>query len=138
MIVVDTDVLIKILDRRSMRADEALRKILESDDKISITAINLHEIMYGLHRYAEPVRELPRLPVLDYRKEDARGSARIEAEAEKAGTPIRRTDAMIAAVTINNGASLYRLDLGDFRPLRAHGIDSQKESTSPDSRSLEL
>jgi tRNA(fMet)-specific endonuclease VapC len=122
MIVLDTDVLIEIFDKRSEKGDEALRKILESDDKISITAINLHEIMYGLHKYAKPVREVLQLPVLSFRKEDAQLSAKLEAEAEKAGTTIRRTDAMIAAVTINNGASLYTLDLRHFKPLRAHGL----------------
>jgi len=122
MIVVDTDVLIEIFDKRSSKGDEALRRILESDDKISITAINLHEIMYGLHKYARPVREVLQLPVLEYGKEDAHLSARIESEAEKDGTPIRRTDAMIAAVAINNGATLYTLNLRHFKPLRAHGL----------------
>lgn len=122
MIVVDTDVLIEIFDKRSEKGDEALRKILESGDKISITAINLHEIIYGLHKYAKPVREVLQLPVLDYGKEDAQLSARLELEAEKAGTPTRRTDAMIAAVTINNGASLYTLDLRHFKPLGAQGL----------------
>ena len=122
MIVLDTDVLIEIFDKRSKKGDEALRKILECDDKISITAINLHEIMYGLHKYAKPAREVLQLPVLEYGKADAQLSAKLEAEAEKAGTTIRRTDAMIAAVTINNGASLYTLDLKHFKPLRAHGL----------------
>jgi tRNA(fMet)-specific endonuclease VapC len=122
MIVLDTDVLIEIFDRRSEKGDEALRKVLESDDKISITAINLHEIIYGLHKYAKPIREVLQLPVLDYRKEEAQLSAKLEAEAEKAGTAIRRTDAMIAAVTINNGARLYTLDLKHFKPLREHGL----------------
>jgi predicted nucleic acid-binding protein len=36
MIVLDTDVLIEIFDKRSEKGDEALRKILKSDDKISI------------------------------------------------------------------------------------------------------
>ena len=122
MIVADTDVLIEIFDKRSKKGDEALRKILESDDKMSITAINLHEIMYGLHKYAKPVREVLQLPVLNFGKEDAQLSAKLEAETEKAGTTIRRTDAMIAAVTIKNGASLYTLDLRHFKPLRAHGL----------------
>ena len=92
MIVLDTDVLIEIFDKRSGKGDEALRKTLESDDKISITAINLHEIMYGLHKYAKPVREVLQLPVLDFGKEDAQLSAKLEAETEKAGTTIRRCD----------------------------------------------
>jgi tRNA(fMet)-specific endonuclease VapC len=64
MIVLDTEVLIEIFDKRSGKGDEARRKILESDDKINITAINLHEIMYGLHKYAKPVREILQLPVV--------------------------------------------------------------------------
>jgi predicted nucleic acid-binding protein len=122
MIVIDTDVLIEIFDRRSRKGDEALNKILESDDKISITAINLQEVIHGLHKYAKPVREVLHLPVLDYGKEDAQLSAKLEVEAEKAGTSIRRINAMIAAVTINNGASLYTLDLKHFKPLKAHGL----------------
>ena len=122
MIVLDTDVLIEIFDKRSGKGDEALRKILESDDKISITAINLHEIMYGLHKYAKPVREVLQLPMLNFGKEDEQLSVKLEVETEKAGTTIRRTDVMIAAVTINNGASLYTLDLRHFKPLRAHGL----------------
>jgi predicted nucleic acid-binding protein len=120
--VLDTDVLTEIFDRRSKRGDEALRKILESNDKISITAMNLHEIIYGLQKYAKPAREVLQLPVLDYGKEDAQLSAKLEAEAEKTGTTIRRTDAMIAAVTINNGGRLYTMDLNHFKPPRSHGL----------------
>jgi len=35
MIILDTDVLIEIFDRRSEKGDEALRGILESGDSIS-------------------------------------------------------------------------------------------------------
>nr|MDO8134767.1 type II toxin-antitoxin system VapC family toxin [Candidatus Njordarchaeum guaymaensis] len=122
MIVLDTDILIEIFDKKSRKGDEALAKIIESGDNLSTTAINLHEISYGLQKYARPVKEVLQLPVLDYKKEDAQLSAKIELEAEKAGTPVRRTDAMIAAVTINNGARLYTLDLRHFRPLGAHGL----------------
>jgi len=122
MIVLDTDVLIEIFDKKSGRGDEALAKIIESGDSPSTTAINLHEITYGLQKYARPVKEVLQLPVLDYKKEDAQLSAKIELEAEKTGMPVRRTDAMIAAVTINNGARLYTLDLRHFQPLRALGL----------------
>ena len=122
MIVLDTDVIIEIFDKRSKKGDEALRKILESDDKISITAIDLHEIIHGLHKYAKPVREVLQLPVLDYGKREAQLSAKLEGEADKAGTTIHRTDAMIAAIAINNGASFYTMDLSHFKPLKSHGL----------------
>ena len=122
MIVLDTDVLIEIFDRRSEKGDEALRRILESGDSISITAINLHELMYGLQKYAKPVGEVLQLPALNYTKEDARLSVTLELEAEKVGAPVRRTDAMIAATTINNEATLYTLNLKHFKPLKSLGL----------------
>ena len=122
MIVLDTDVLIEIFDRRSEKGDEALRRILESGDGISITAINLHELMYGLQKYAKPVGEVLQLPALNYTKEDARLSVTLELEAEKVGAPVRRTDAMIAATTINNEATLYTLNLKHFKPLKSLGL----------------
>ena len=122
MIILDTDVLIEVFDRRSEKGDEALGRILESGDSISITAINLHELMYGLQKYAKPVGEVLQLPVLNYTKEDARLSARLELMAEKVGAPVRRADAMIAATTINNEATLYTLNLKHFKPLKSLGL----------------
>jgi len=50
------------LIKKSERGDEALKKILESGEDISVTAINFNEILYGLRKYAKPVREVLRLP----------------------------------------------------------------------------
>ena len=122
MIVIDTNVLIEIFDIKSKKGEEALNKIVESNENISITAINLHEILYGLQKYAKPVKEILQLPVLNYTKKDAKLAAEIELETEKTGRTIRRTDAIIAAITINNDASLYTLDLKHFKPLEALGL----------------
>jgi len=119
MIILDTDILIEIFDRKSRKGDEALKLVLESGENIGITSINLHEVLYGLQKYAKPVKEVLQLPVVNYTKKDANLSAKIELDAERMGTPIRRTDAMIAAITINNGASLYTLDLKHFQPIKA-------------------
>jgi len=122
MMVLDSDVLIEIFDKKSERGDEVLRRILESGDNIAITAINLHEVLYGLQKYAKPVEEVTQLPVLNFMGGDAALSAKMELEAEHRGTPIRRTDAMIAAISLNNGASLYTLDLKRFQPLKRLGL----------------
>ena len=122
MIVLDSDVLIEIFDKRSPKGDEALDKILESGDSVCTTAINLHEITYGLQKYAKPVKEILQLPVLNYTKEDAHLSAKIELETERTGAPIRRTDTMIAAITISSGAKLYTMDFKHFKPLKAQGL----------------
>lgn len=122
MIILDTDILIEIIDKRSDKGDEALKRILERGEGISITAINLHEILYGLQKYARSVKEVLLLPVIDFTKKDAELSARLELEMEKKGTSIRRTDAMIAAIAINHNAALYTLNLKHFQPLQASGL----------------
>ena len=122
MIVIDTNVLIEIFDKKSQKGDEALNKIIESNENITITAINLHEILYGLQKYAKPIKQILQLPVLSYTKKDAKLAAELELKTEKTGTTIRRTDAMIAAITINNNASLYILDLKHFKPLEKLGL----------------
>lgn len=121
MIILDTDVIIEILDKRSRKGDEALRKIQASKESIGIIAITLHELLYGLEKYAKPANEIAQIPVLGYGKEDAVLSAKLELAAEKNGEPVRRTDAMIAAVAVNRSAQLYTFDR-HFRALQDTGL----------------
>ena len=122
MIILDTDVLIEIFDRHSEKGEEAMRSILERGDGVATTAINLHEVMYGLEKYAKPVSDILQLPILNYTKEDSRRSVRLELAAEKSGKPVRRTDAMIAAIAISNQADLFTLDSKHFRPMTSLGL----------------
>jgi len=122
MMVLDTDVLIEIFDRGSERGDEALEAILGSGEDVVTTSINLHEILYSLEKYAKPVKDVLLLPVLDYTKRDARISAEIEVKAERRGSAIRRTDAMIASIVINRGALLYTFDVKHFKSLEDMGL----------------
>jgi len=122
LIILDTDVMIEIFDRHSEKGEEAIRSILERGDGVATTAINLHEVMYGLEKYAKPVSDILQLPILNYTKEDSRRSVRLELAAEKSGKPVRRTDAMIAAIAISNQADLFTLDSKHFRPMTSLGL----------------
>ncbi len=122
MIAVDSDVLIEILDRKSEKGAEALKRILASGEEVCTTVISIHEVLFGLHKYGKPVKELLQLPVLNYTKNDATLSSKLELEAEQTGKPIRRTDTMIAAIAINNNAFLFTFDLKHFDPLKPHGL----------------
>jgi len=122
MIVLDTDVLIEILDKQSVKGDEALKILVERGEDIATTVINLHEILYGLEKYAKPVKDILLLPVIEYTKRDAQLSAELELKAESLGKPVRRTDAMIAAMVINKGAYLYTFDLKHFNVFRKFGL----------------
>jgi len=122
MIILDTDILIEILDKKSKKGDDAINQIIQSGEDISTTAINLHEILYGLQKYAKPTEEILLLPVLNYTKKDSVLSSKIELQAESRGMPLRRTDTMIAAIAINNGAKLYTFDLKHIHPLTELGL----------------
>lgn len=122
MIAVDSDVLIEILDRKSEIGAGALKRILDSGEEVCTTVISLHEVLFGLHKYGKPVKELLQLPVLNYTKNDAMLSSKLELEAEKTGKPILRTDTMIAAIAINNSAFLFTFDLKHFDHLQPHGL----------------
>lgn len=122
MLVVDADVLIEILDKKSTKGAEALERILKSGEDIGTTAINMHELLYGLNKYAKPTEDILLLPVLAFTKKDAILSSKLELEAERKGTPSRRTDAMIAAIAINNNATLYTLDKKHFTQFTKHNL----------------
>ena len=116
MILVDTDVLIEIFDRNSEKGDEALKKIERSGEDVTTTSLNLHEILYGLHKYTDHVK-LERILVLDaveFTKDDAVLSSKLEVETEKKGKKVPRFDAMIAAVAINRGFKLFTFNRKHF------------------------
>lgn len=107
MILIDSDILIEIYDRRSKDGEAAFRKISRSGDTFCITAINLHEVLYGLLKYAKPSEYLMQLPVMPYSKDDARLAAELEFRSESKGRRLARTDARLAAIAINHNARLY-------------------------------
>jgi predicted nucleic acid-binding protein len=123
LISIDSDVLIEILDRKSLKGDQALEQITESKEEAGTCVISLHEVLYGLHKYGKPVKELLLLPILSYTKKDAVLASRIELEVEKKGKIACRTDAMIAAITINNGAKLYTFNLNHFEAFQELGLE---------------
>ena len=116
MILVDTDVLIEILDKNSKKGEDALRKIEDAGEDISLTSLNLHEILFGLYKYAdsEKIEKIKLLDVIDFTRDDAVLSAKLEVKAEKRGEKIPRFDAMIAAVAINRGFKLFTFNKDHF------------------------
>lgn len=116
MILTDTDVLIEIFDKNSNKGAEALHRIEEAGEDISLTSLNLHEILYGIYKYADKQKpeRIMLLEVVDFTKEDAALSARLEVKAEKKGNKIPRFDAMIAAVAINRGFKLFTFNKDHF------------------------
>jgi predicted nucleic acid-binding protein len=122
MIVLDSDVLIEIGEKKSEKGIKASERILQSGEEVFITAITLHEVLYGFQKRGKPANDLLLFPVLDYTQKDAMLSSKLELKAEEKGTPVSRTDAMIAAIAVNNGAQLCSFNVKHFSFLKAFGL----------------
>ncbi len=116
MILIDTDVLIEILDENSKKGNAALKKIEDAGEDITLTPLNLHEILFGLYKYANnsKIEKILLLDVTDFTKDDAALSAKLEVKAEKKGDKVPRIDTMIAAVAINRGFKLFTFNKKHF------------------------
>jgi len=116
LILADTDVLIEIFDKNSNKGAAALQRIEDAGEDISLTSLNLHEILYGMYKYADNKKSerIMLLEVVDFTKEDAALSAKLEVKAEKKGNKIPRFDAMIASVAINRGFRLFTFNKDHF------------------------
>ena len=118
MIIVDTDVLIEIFDKGSEKGTNAFNKIESSGEDIAITSLSLHEIIYGLYKFGKKrTPSVEKLETIEFCKEDAVLSAKIELEAEQKGRPLSRIDAMIAAITINRKAKLFTFNQKHFQKI---------------------
>jgi len=53
MILLDTDVLIEIVDKHSSQGDIAIKKLTDIGENIAISSLTLHEIRYGLLKYGK-------------------------------------------------------------------------------------
>lgn len=120
--ILDSDVIIEVLERKSAKGDEAVKQILSTGEQPCITTISMHEVLVGIYRSGGPFGEFLQFPVLDFTKKDALLSSKLEFEAEKNGKPALRSDAMIAAIAINNGLSVYTFNIKHFAAFKSQGL----------------
>lgn len=110
MILLDTDVIIEVLDKKSVKGHDLMLKIIESGEGYCTSSVNMHEVLYGIDKYSKDSHLVLQIPTLGYSKNDSELSAALELDAERKGKPVPRMDAIVASIAINNGCSLYTLD----------------------------
>jgi len=116
MIIIDTDVLIEIFDKQSIKGDLALKKIEDTGEEIAITSLSLHEILYAIHKYGKKkIKGIEQLETIEFNRDDAILSSKLELQCEKKGKKVARTDTTIAAVTINRKAKLFTFNQKHFK-----------------------
>ena len=97
MILLDSDVLIDLLEKKSNKSQLIMQKISNSKETdIRISAIALEEVLFGLIKRTNVTNfaTLPLLqfPVLDFGRNEAIEAAQIEVQMEKMGKKKLRGD----------------------------------------------
>ena len=110
MILLDSDIIIEVLDKNSDKGEALMHKIIQSGEEYCTSSVNMHEVLYGLEKYSKDSRLVLQLSTLEYTKNDSELSAVLELSAERKGGTVPRMDAIVASIAINNGCSLYTLD----------------------------
>ncbi len=125
MILLDTNVLIEIFDKKSDAGEQAYQKLIKSGEEAITSSVNLHEALVGMLDYEgkeEAISQLLLLQVLPYGRNDSVLSAGLERYSERSGNHTVKADAMIAAIAINNNAKLFTLDRKHFPLLKEKGL----------------
>ena len=122
MIIVDTDVLIEWLEKNSSKQSIIEACLSTYNEIIATTALNFEELLFGYFKRkgntiiskSHPIWGIVTIP---FTLRDALLAAKIEYEMEKKGKKKPRGDVLIAAITINNNASLFTLNKKHFNEI---------------------
>jgi predicted nucleic acid-binding protein len=122
LIVLDTDVLIKILNKKSVQCQNIFEKMEKTGGHFAITSITLYEILYFIKKMKMDIlTPLHLLHVLEFSKKDAQKSAELEIELENKERKVPTTVLIIASIVINKGATLCSLN-ENFNELQDVGL----------------
>jgi tRNA(fMet)-specific endonuclease VapC len=119
-VIIDTDILIAI-ERGRVKFDFSA---LEHLGKPYITAINVSELLVGVHRADDEAKRMrrstfveaiiERLPVLAFDEAAARTHAAIHSNLAAKGQMLDAHDLMIAAIALTHGFQLLTLNAAHF------------------------
>ena len=56
LILLDTDVIIEMLDKNSNRGEGLMLRIIESGEQYCTSSVNMHEVLYGIEKYSKDSR----------------------------------------------------------------------------------
>jgi predicted nucleic acid-binding protein len=106
-VVLDTDILSEIIKRKDRLVIDRAAAYVAAQGKLTLTAISVMEIVYGLRRRGREDRvvqfeaSLQAAEVLSFDESAGRLAGRINADLETRGRRIGMPDVMIAAIAIN-------------------------------------
>ena len=125
LVLLDTDICIHLINRRS-GYERILRRISgRSFGEICISAITVSELNFGVAKSAKRKENaaalgefLVRFELLDYPVDAASSYGQIRADLEQADTPIGNNDLLIAAHAIAINARVATANVGEFQRVK--------------------
>jgi tRNA(fMet)-specific endonuclease VapC len=115
--LLDTNVVIAVLNDAMSRAAKRLRKEVPAD--VAISSIVAHELYYGAFKSALTQHNLGvvdalQFPVIEFDREDARQAGAVRAFLAGLGKPIGPHDALIAGQAVARNLVLVTNNLREF------------------------
>lgn len=117
MILVDSSVWVDFLSSRPGPAGRELRRLIEDAAQVAVTGVVVTEVLQGLKRDVKLIEAY--LSLFDFLEasgfETYRNAAALFRTARSQGVRLTTTDAIIATVAAENGATIFSLDRGFVR-----------------------
>ncbi|MHA1169562.1 MAG: type II toxin-antitoxin system VapC family toxin [Candidatus Hodarchaeales archaeon] len=120
MILLDSDVLIEILDKKSEKGIRLIKILTDRNEAVVTSSINFEEVLYGIFKRMN-ITELPedhqlrKFPVLPFTADEASLAAHLEVSMENKGMKKPRGDVLIASVALSNNCRLMTLNRRHFK-----------------------
>jgi tRNA(fMet)-specific endonuclease VapC len=132
MILLDTNVVIAVLNDRPAMARRRLRATLEAGEELGLSSVVVFELRYGAQRSDRPDQNHARiddllagpLQVLELTAEDAAEAGAVRAELEARGVPIGPFGVLIAGQARARGIRLVTANLREFERVRGLEVES--------------
>jgi predicted nucleic acid-binding protein len=124
LILVDSSVWIDFLSSRPGPAGQELRRLIEDEAPVALTGVVVTEILQGLKRDVKHIENyLSLFDLVEARGfETYQNAAALFRTAHSQGVTLTTTDAIIATVAVENGATIFSLDRDFMRMAHMAGF----------------
>lgn len=127
--LLDTNICIYIIKQKP---PEVIRRFNSLHGaQVMLSSISVYELFWGIEKNQSGKRNeralenfIAPLEVIDFTEDDARQTARIRAELQRAGTPIGPYDLQIAGIALNHGLTLVTNNTKEFERVKGLRLEN--------------
>jgi tRNA(fMet)-specific endonuclease VapC len=119
--LLDTNACIAVINGRPSAVRERLREAWNQGSRVSVSAIAVFELWYGVSKSQRAATNRERLSVfmakldgLPFDDRDAEAAGAVRAALERAGAPIGAYDTLMAGQAVRRGLTLVTANVAEF------------------------